>query len=565
VLSPSSLNICLTLSYSHLSQVGPKFEGIGGLSAGASSRLLFDYSFEWQNQILDILFAPGVGAALQTLKVEIGGDTQTGEGTEPSHSHFQGDLNCTRGWEFWLMQEARTRNPNITLYALSWGSPNWVGGGDFLSQEGVDYHLSWLTCARDFYNLTIDYLGVWNERDWGSIQYIEYLKQHLNGGGFSSIQLVIPDSVGDFPEDLLTSLDNNTLVFPEEVSVIGTHYPCSSAPPSQIFQQSPQLRYWASEDYSTASDWNGASCWGRLINQNHVRLNATSTIAWALIWSVYPSLPNPPTGLMRAQEPWSGYFSVDPPIWVTAHTTQFTQVGWNHLPAPASGLLPQGGSYVSYLSPEKTQFTMVIETLEGACSYCALAPPSPPSLQLLDFTLTGMSSSPSLDISTLYVYHTNATITLQSLSKILPVNGTFSITVESDAIYTLTNLSPDLFQSLQKMKAQVEFSPPSQAFPLPYQEIFDNVPIEGPAPYFADQGGSFAVYYENTSLSENRVLVQVVTTPPGSNEWVPNPNPISLVIQLSLLLLLHRFAILLTEQILSFSSSRLGVSILTIK
>eukprot|EP01047_Picozoa_sp_COSAG01_P001363 COSAG01_NODE_30_length_36127_cov_41.433234_37_plen_1982_part_00 len=49
----------------------PSF-GIGGLSAGASSRLLVDYDNGPRNDILDALFLPKAGAAEQVLKVEIG-------------------------------------------------------------------------------------------------------------------------------------------------------------------------------------------------------------------------------------------------------------------------------------------------------------------------------------------------------------------------------------------------------------------------------------------------------------------------------------------------------------
>ena len=49
------------------------FEGIGGLSAGASSRLLFDYPEPQRSDILDLLFKPFEGASLDILKVEIGG------------------------------------------------------------------------------------------------------------------------------------------------------------------------------------------------------------------------------------------------------------------------------------------------------------------------------------------------------------------------------------------------------------------------------------------------------------------------------------------------------------
>ena len=49
------------------------FDGIGALSAGASSRLLYDYPDAQRADILDLLFKPSFAASLQILKVEIGG------------------------------------------------------------------------------------------------------------------------------------------------------------------------------------------------------------------------------------------------------------------------------------------------------------------------------------------------------------------------------------------------------------------------------------------------------------------------------------------------------------
>ena len=36
-----------------------------------------------------------------------------------------------RGYEWWLMREAKKRNPNIYLDALQWGVPDWIGDKDF--------------------------------------------------------------------------------------------------------------------------------------------------------------------------------------------------------------------------------------------------------------------------------------------------------------------------------------------------------------------------------------------------------------------------------------------------
>src|ERR1700739_200937 len=109
------------------SSKGAVFEGIGALSAGASSRLLYDYKEPERSQILDYLFKPGYGAALQHLKVEIGADVNSTDGSEPSAMRTPIDHDATRGYEWWLMEEARKRNPRIILEVLPWGAPGWVG------------------------------------------------------------------------------------------------------------------------------------------------------------------------------------------------------------------------------------------------------------------------------------------------------------------------------------------------------------------------------------------------------------------------------------------------------
>src|ERR1700759_5497946 len=121
---------------------GRTFDGIGAISGGGgNSRLLIDYPEPQRSQILDYLFKPGYGASLQLLKVEVGGDTNSTSGAEPSHEHTAGDLNCNRGYEWWLAEQAKARNPNIKLYALAWGAPGWIGNGNFWSTDMVNYCL----------------------------------------------------------------------------------------------------------------------------------------------------------------------------------------------------------------------------------------------------------------------------------------------------------------------------------------------------------------------------------------------------------------------------------------
>src|SRR5947209_11517428 len=106
---------------------GRTFDGVGAISGGGgNTRLLVDYPEPQRSQVLDYLFKPGYGAALQILKVEIGGDTNSTDGAESSHEHARGDLNCDRGYEWWLMQQAKARNPDIKLYGLAWGAPGFL-------------------------------------------------------------------------------------------------------------------------------------------------------------------------------------------------------------------------------------------------------------------------------------------------------------------------------------------------------------------------------------------------------------------------------------------------------
>ena len=83
---------------------GLTFGGIGAISGGGgNSRLLTDYPAADQQQILDYLFKPDYGASLQILKVEIGGDTNSTDGSESSIEHTSGSVDCSNGYEWWLM------------------------------------------------------------------------------------------------------------------------------------------------------------------------------------------------------------------------------------------------------------------------------------------------------------------------------------------------------------------------------------------------------------------------------------------------------------------------------
>eukprot|EP00057_Strongylocentrotus_purpuratus_P033022 XP_789829.3 PREDICTED: galactocerebrosidase [Strongylocentrotus purpuratus] len=499
--------------------LGPRFDGIGGLSGGgATSRLLVSYPDPERSQILDYLFSPNFGAALHILKVEIGGDAQSTEGTEPSHMHSPDDENYQRGYEWWLMKEAKKRNPNIKLYALPWGWPGWVGNytnSPYTDiKQTIGYVMKWLQGARTVHGLTMDYLGIWNEKSYTK-DYIKLLRKTLDSSGFQNVQLVASDGKFEISYDILTDPE-----LAAAVSILGFHYPGTYV---TKYTTETRKTLWSSEDYSTKNDNVGAGCWARILNQNYVNGNMTSTISWNLIASYYGSMPFGRCGLMTAEEPWSGNYAVEGPIWVTAHTTQFTLPGWKYyLRGSGAGHLDLGGSYVSLTDGKN--FTIVIETMTHNHSQC-IRPSLPPytvRAQTATFDLKGMFNS----IKSLNVFYSkpgyggNSSVYFMNKSPVQVVNGQFNLTLYPDEIYTLTTQAVG-------MKGKYPDPPQTKPFPTKYTDNFDEYPIYSEASYFTDQAGCFEIR-NSGNISHNLVMQQVATSFPVN--WCNDAHhPISVI------------------------------------
>lgn len=487
---------------------GRVFDGLGALSAGASSRLLIDYPEPERSQILDYLFKPDYGASLQHLKVEIGGDVNSTDGSEPSHARTRAEMahpNFNRGYEWWLMEEAVKRNPHIALDSLAWGAPGWIGNGHYYSQDMANYVVKFIQGAKSAHGLDIAYTGIWNETKYEP-SYVKLLKKTLLANGLSTKVVCCDLYTEENPWQMIAQMAADPALR-EAIDVVGVHSPNvikgQTDPDAAITSGKP---LWASEDeffYYTkglSHHWNPyAESLAMLYNRNYIEDRITATEIWSPITSYYDNLPAPRSGLMTANTPWSGHYDVDPMIWVTAHTTQFAQPGWRYIDS-ACALLKDGGSYVTLKSPTGGDYSVVIETVQAA------AP------QEVTFRVSG-----GLSTGAVHVWETNADKTFEHVGDVTPQNGSYSLTLDPDSLYSITTTTG------QHKGAAV--APPAAPFPFPYTENFESTK-DGQSPkYLSDQDGAFEVW--PCEGHAGRCLHQVITHIPIP--WGLTPDPFTML------------------------------------
>ncbi len=485
---------------------GRIFDGLGAASAGASSRLLIDYPEPQRSQILDYLFKPGYGAALQHLKVEVGADVNSTDGPEPSHMRSPSDHNSQRGYEWWLMAEAHKRNSNIILEILPWGAPGWVGPGvagksTLYSPKMAEYVADFIRTAKRDYSLNISYAGVWNERDF-DIPYIKELHRLLKADRLAT-RIVCCD--GNW------SIANEILKDPElaaDIAVIGAHYPRDENGRITTTDAARKTGkpLWSSEDQPNdgggpfvSRNWPiGGRILAHLYNQNYLEGTLTATEIWSPITSYYDNLAAPNSGLMYANTPWSGHYDVQGTIWATAHTTQFAQPGWQYLDS-ASGYLPEKGSYVSLRSPNKKNWSVILETIDAKHP------------QTVSFQLTS-----GLAASVVHIWETNNSRIFEHVADVISVKDQFAYTFDPDSLYSLTTTTGQ-----GKGTAQ---PPDAASFPFPYADNFEKTQLGHTPKYLSDQDGAFEV--QPCVGHKGRCLEQVITEMPIP--WSPLPDPFTL-------------------------------------
>jgi O-glycosyl hydrolase len=454
---------------------GRTFDGVGAISGGGgNSRLLIDYPEPQRSQLLDYLFKPGYGAAVQILKIEIGGDANSTDGAEPSVEHVKGTVNCAAGYEFWLAEQAKARNPGIKLYGLPWAAPGWIDSGtNYWVQDSIDYLLTWLGCAKS-HGLTIDYLGGRNEKGH-NVGWSENLNTALSANGFGAIKVVSDDSVGWKVADDMQS----DSAFKAAVDVVGSHYPCGYKSPATTCKSTANAiatgkPLWASENGSLDVD-SGADALIRSITRGYIDAKMTAYLNWPLVAAITPNLPFATVGLAVSPSPWSGAYRLGKETWATAQVTQFTQPGWKFIDS-GSGYLGgdrANGSFVSLKSTNGKDYSTIVETLSATAA------------QTVTVKVSG-----GLSTGTVHVWATNLASSKASdyfvhKPDVTPSGGSYTTTLQPGFVYSFTTTSGQ--------GKGTATGPAQHGLALPYRDSFDSDATNTEARYVADMQGSFEV------------------------------------------------------------------------
>lgn len=360
------------------------FGGFGSVSCNNTSNLLLDYKEEnpdayWR--IMNLLFNPETGAGLKHIKVELGADNNTSSGTEPATKRSADEpANVLRGAGFHFIADALSINPDIETEALRWGEPSWTQGN-------LDLRYQWyketIDAAYDTYGVTFDYLSpsqnevhanyITSELAW-TVDFAQRLEVDALASDarydYGQIKIVALDSyrnVGAVSRAILASP-----AALEQVDAVGYHYDIAGDPDLTRLNKEFGMEVLYSEGVSPMIEpeyrINGQPAMGgiggtvgavdiadRFINayrwegSNPNPGHMTTFLFQPAVSAMYEGTQYQPKSLVRASDPWSGFYEGGVGIALVRHFMQFIDEGWEYVEGASlgNGSKGDGGTVVN--------------------------------------------------------------------------------------------------------------------------------------------------------------------------------------------------------------------------
>lgn len=526
------------------------YRGFGLVAGNGSSRLLLDYKDEQPKkywEILNYLFNTETGLGISHIKIEMGSDVNSSSGTEPSLMRTENEKpDATRGANFQFAADAKTINPNITLDMLWWSEPLWVTNSKDVYAARYKWYKGILEAAYKAYGLKFDYVSANRNEKPVDAEWIKYLSRALKSEKDSSydyktIKIVAADENTTW--DIAKKMMNDKELL-EAVDVIGSHYTSWSSDAAKTIKAKYGKEIWFTEGCAPMSYSKGTYRYdgtGSGISDINGMLDIATRIITMYpggsmnlyefqpaVASYYSGSTYFPKQLITANEPWSGYYTLDEGFYMGMHFSQFAKFGWQFIDGACEGDGVAGGdghaivnstyNYMTLTDPNTGDYSIIIAN--------NTANPLTYSFQVSNLDQYGASvdvwetRGPDDDTD----YYQNYLKKIETISPdVQGKKATYKITVKPYSLVTVTTLG--------KEETKYASQEQSEVLSLPYSDDFEYKDYDkkyladrGAAPrYTADEGGAFEV----VTLKGNRVIQQKVTYDIKAEDWGSTPYPVT--------------------------------------
>jgi hypothetical protein len=539
------------------------FGGFGSVSCNNTSNLLLDYKEEQPDvywRIMRLLFDPETGAGLKHIKVELGADSNTSSGSEPATKRSADEpANVLRGAGFHFIADAQSINPHIEVEALRWGEPSWTGATTDLRYQ---WYKETIDAAYDTYGVEFDYMSpsqnevhanyIASELAW-TVEFAQRLEADALADDarydYSKIKIVALDSyrnVGAVSRAILASP-----AALEQVDAIGYHYDISGdASLTRLNKEfgmevlysegvapmiDPEYRINAdparggiggtvgavdiADRFINAYRWSGSSA-----NPGHM----TTFLFQPAASAMYEGSQYSPKHLIRASDPWSGYYEGGVGITMVRHFMQFIEEGWEYIEGASGGDGTKGDGGTNVDTSTRTALTLRTPAAEVDAGkdleFTQVHANNTRTVRNFEVKVAALDTDADTPLAVWETRGPDAGDSvdanhLQSIGKVLPVRTetvggvehfVYRVQVKPYSVVTLSTLPKGIHGTTTSYSPSDYATPASDdILPLPYTDDYeyagypmetingvemDYVTRRGGSPrYTADQNGAFEV------------------------------------------------------------------------
>ncbi|MCH5350039.1 MAG: glycosyl hydrolase family 59 [Oscillospiraceae bacterium] len=523
---------------------GKKYWGAGMVSGNNSSRLLLDYKYEnpeAYREILEHIFG-AEGLCITHLKLEMGADINSTSGTEPCVKRSENEpADVTRGAGYILAADAKKVNPDLTLDMLFWSEPRWVTDSQDVYDARYRWYAETLKAAYEKFGLKFDFVSVNRNERAVEGEWIKYFSKRLKSEkdcsyDFSRIKIVAADEDNSWQIGDLMMADEELR---QAVDVIGSHYTSHSTENVMTLADKYGKTVWFTEGSPPMSYSKGTA---RFDGSGLAGINGVLEIA-ARIAAMYPCgkmtmYEYQPVAasyydgvrfchkqLIRADEPWSGYFSLDSGYYMALHFGRFFKKGWHFIDGACFCDGEKGGDGHSLVNIGHC-FATAADVSTG--DYSTVIINTTDKELVYDLEQDGLKKA-SCPVEIWETSGPGEESCFRKAGSVTPEKTDggygFSVTVKPLSMITVTTLDTG------KIPVPNVSVKGSEILSLPYYDDLSYsdygesyLPSRGYAPrYTTDYGGAFEV----RNVNGKNLLTQIITPETKAMEWGETPDPVT--------------------------------------